>query len=42
MTEVEVWLDEPRLADRMLIGRLVRTLSRSGEAVRFECSEAWR
>ena len=41
MNEVEVWLDDPRLADRMLIGHLFRSLTRSGEAVRFEYSDDW-
>jgi serine/threonine-protein kinase HipA len=41
VTELEVWLDDPRLADRMRIGRLVRALARTGEAVRFEYSEEW-
>lgn len=41
MNEVEVWLDEPRLADRMLIARLFRSQTRSGETVRFEYSEDW-
>jgi serine/threonine-protein kinase HipA len=41
VTEVEVWLDDPRLADRILIGRLFRAVTRSGEAVRFEYSEDW-
>jgi len=41
VTEAEIWLDEPRLAGRMLIGRLFRSLTRGGEAVRFEYSEEW-
>jgi serine/threonine-protein kinase HipA len=41
VNEVEVWLDDPRLLDRMLIGRLFRSSTRSGEAVRFEYSEEW-
>ncbi|HWL64243.1 MAG TPA: HipA domain-containing protein [Steroidobacteraceae bacterium] len=41
MTEAEVWLDDPRLAERLLIGRLFRSLNKGGEAVRFEYSEAW-
>lgn len=41
MNEVEVWLDEPRLAERVLVGRLYRSVGKSGEAVRFEYSEDW-
>jgi len=41
VTEAEVWLDEPRLAGRLLIGRLFRSLNKGGEAVRFEYSEDW-
>jgi serine/threonine-protein kinase HipA len=41
VNELEVWLDEPRFSDRLLIGRLFRSLGRGGEAVRFEYSEAW-
>lgn len=41
MNAVDVWLDEPRLADRRVIGRLYRSIARSGETVRFEYSEAW-
>lgn len=41
MTEVEVWLDEPRFADRLLIGRLFRSLNKGGEVVRFQYSQDW-
>lgn len=41
MNEVEVWLDEPRLAGRTVVGRLVRSVSRTGETVRFEYAEGW-
>lgn len=41
MNEVEVWLDEPRLAERVLVGHLYRSRARSGETVRFEYSGNW-
>jgi serine/threonine-protein kinase HipA len=41
VSEIEVWLDEPRLAERMPIGRLFRARARNSETVRFEYTEAW-
>jgi serine/threonine-protein kinase HipA len=39
--EVEIWLDDPQLAERTLVGRLFRSVGKGNDVVRFEYSEAW-
>jgi serine/threonine-protein kinase HipA len=41
MNTAEVWLDEPRLAAPLLVGRLFRAVARGAEAVRFEYTDDW-
>lgn len=41
MNEVEIWLDDPRFGERTLTGRLLRSVGKGSEAVRFEYSEGW-
>ena len=41
MTTVEVWLDDDSLGPAILVGRLGKNASRSGDTVRFDYDQAW-